>query len=656
MNRFPRLFEPLTIGSRTVKNRIVSTAHATGYDQDGLLTERYVRYHARKAAGGAGLVMAFGSASVHQGSTASYGSVRLWDPANEPLLRDLAGRAHEHGALIMSQATHMGRRGNSLKSGIALQAPSALPEPVHREIPHVLSVAEIEEIVRAFAAAAARLEACGWDGMEITSFGGHLIEQFWSPTINARADRYGGDLEGRLRFSVEVVQAVAAAVSDRFIVGFRMTGDPRTDAVGLSADDMLEIAARLDALGRINLFNISGGTGATLESQAATVPPDTFARGCYNHLGRAMKQRLSVPVLVAGRILDPDQAEEALAAGDCDLVAMTRAIIADPDLPRRAQEGDTGRIRPCIAINEGCIGRLYTGLPILCTVNPGIAHEELQTPAPLSRARRVVVVGGGPAGMEAAGVAAERGHDVTLFERTGRLGGQVLAAAGAPGRPHFGRHVAWLAAELERLRVAVHLDVEATVDTVLSADPEAVIVATGSASVVPGEAADVAAPCITDVDLLEGRVRVAPGARVLVYDTEGYARGGSAAVIAATAGAARVELATPLLSVCEDLDPTQKPSMYRSLARHEVICSPNQVLVGQRNGALWLRDAWSDRERLVEDADLIVFTGYRQAQSGLGDALDGAAVGLEVHLIGDCRAPRRLHDAVAEGAHAGNTV
>jgi 2,4-dienoyl-CoA reductase-like NADH-dependent reductase (Old Yellow Enzyme family) len=147
MSRFPRLFEPLTIGSRTVKNRIVSTAHATGYDQEGLLTERYIRYHARKAAGGAGLVMAFGSASVHQGSTASYGSVRLWDPANEPLLRDLAGRAHEHGALIMSQATHMGRRGNSLKSGIALQAPSARPEPVHREIPHVLSVAESEEIV-----------------------------------------------------------------------------------------------------------------------------------------------------------------------------------------------------------------------------------------------------------------------------------------------------------------------------------------------------------------------------------------------------------------------------------------------------------------------------------------------------------------------------
>src|SRR5919197_692577 len=320
---------------------------------------------------------------------------------------------------------------------------------------------------------------------------------------------------------------------------------------------------------------------------------------------------------------------------------MTRAIIADPDLPRRAQEGDIGRIRPCIAINEGCIGRLYTGLPILCTVNPGIAHEELQTPASLSRARRVVVVGGGPAGMEAAGVAAERGHDVTLFERTGRLGGQVLAAAGAPGRPHFGRHVAWLAAELERLRVAVHLDVEATIDTVLSADPEAVIVATGSASVVPAEAAGVAAPCITDVDLLEGRARVEPGARVLVYDTE---------------GAARVELATPLLSVCEDLDPTQKPSMYRSLARHEVICSPNQVLVGQRNGALWLRDAWSDRERLVEDADLIVFTGYRQAQSGLGDALKGATAGLEVHLIGDCRAPRRLHDAVAEGARAGNTV
>src|ERR687896_1432010 len=203
------LFSPIRVGSRDVKNRIVSTAHATGMAAGGILNERYVRYHERKAAGGAGLVMTFGSASVYRESAASYGSVSLWDPENEPFLRDLADRVHAHGALLVSQATHMGRRGRSLESGRPLQAPSAVPEPVHREIPHILRTEEIPPIVEAFAEAAARLERCGWDGVEITSFGGHLIEQFWSPLINDRTDQYGGDLTGRMRFSVEVIEAVS---------------------------------------------------------------------------------------------------------------------------------------------------------------------------------------------------------------------------------------------------------------------------------------------------------------------------------------------------------------------------------------------------------------------------------------------------------------
>ena len=279
---FRFLFSPIKVGDREVKNRIVSTAHATGFDQGGRLSERHLRYHERKAAGGAGLVMTFGSASVYKESSAAYGSVSLWNPENEPFLRDLAERVHAHEALIMSQATHMGRRGDSALSGRPLQAPSAVPEGVHREIPHVLRTNEIESIVAAFAEAAARLERCGWDGMEVTSFGGHLIEQFWSPTINKRTDRYGGNLTGRMRFSIEVIQAVAESVSDRFILGFRLTGDPLTDVIGFDRDDMLEIATRLDELGRIDLFNVSGGTGATYASQAATVPGDTFARGCYN--------------------------------------------------------------------------------------------------------------------------------------------------------------------------------------------------------------------------------------------------------------------------------------------------------------------------------------------------------------------------------------
>jgi 2,4-dienoyl-CoA reductase-like NADH-dependent reductase (Old Yellow Enzyme family) len=653
---FQFLFSTIKVGDREVKNRIVSTAHATGFDQGGVLSERHLRYHERKAAGGAGLVMTFGSASVYKESSAAYGSVSLWNPENEPFLRDLAERVHAHEALIMSQATHMGRRGDSALSGRPLQAPSAVPEGVHREIPHVLRTDEIKPIVAAFAEAAARLERCGWDGIEVTSFGGHLIEQFWSPTINKRMDRYGGNLTGRMRFSVEVIEAVADSVSDQFILGFRLTGDPLTDVIGLDRDDMLEIATRLDALGRINLFNVSGGTGATYASQAATVPGDTFARGCYNPLARRMKEHLSVPVLAAGRILDPRQAEEALAAGDCDLVAMTRAIIADPDMPRWSQKREFSRIRPCIALNEGCIGRLYSGMPIVCAVNPAIADDSLDGFAPARSKRRVVIVGGGPAGMEAARVAAERGHEATLLERAQRLGGQVASAAAAPERPHYGLHVAWLERELARLAVEVRLETEATADDVLAVNPGAVVLATGSSPAIPPEAAGVAVPYATDVDLLDGRVAVELGVRVLVYDREGKIRGGSIANFAAEAGASQVELATPLFTVCEDLDETQKPAMYRRLAKNGVVLSPNQLLIGTQNGRLLLRNVWSGRERIVDEADLLVFVGYQAAESGLFEQLAESTPDLEVHLVGDAVAPRRLSDAVLEGVRAGRTI
>jgi N,N-dimethylglycine/sarcosine dehydrogenase len=656
MSEFPLLFSPQKIGRREVKNRIVSSPHATGFDDGGVLNDREVRYHERKAAGGAGLIMTFGSASVYQESSASYGSVSLWNPENEPFFRDLAERVHAHNALIMSQATHMGRRGNSAESGRPLQAPSAVPEGVHREIPHVLRTDEIKPIVDAFAEAAARLERCGWDGMEITSFGGHLIEQFWSPVINKRTDRYGGDLTGPMRFSVEVIEAVAEAVSDEFVVGFRITGDPLTDAVGLTPDDMHEIATRLGELGRIDLFNVSGGTGATYTSQAATVPGDTFARGCYNPLARRMKEHLSVPVLVAGRILDPDQAEEALAAGDCDLVAMTRAIIADPDMPRRAQQGEVTRIRPCIAINEGCIGRLYSGMPIVCAVNPTIADDSLDEFRPAENRRRVVVVGGGPAGMETARVTAERGHKVTLLERAQRLGGQTASAAAAPERPHYGRHVEWLERELTRLGVDVRLETEATVDSVLDLNPDAVILATGSRAVIPSEAEGVEGRCATDVEVLDGSVAIEPDARVLVYDREGKYRGGSIANFVAEAGASRVELVTPLFAVCEDLDEVQKPATFRRLAKNDVVLSPNQLLAGQRDGHLLLSDEWSGRKRVVEEADLIVFVGYQAAEDTLFEPITNASPDIEVHVVGDAVAPRRLNDAVLEGVRVGSTI
>src|SRR3954451_10499261 len=388
---FPNLFSPLELRCRLLRNRIVSTPHATGWGRDGLIDPREVDYHVRKAAGGCALVMTFGSASVDPTTAASYGSVALWDERNEPALPALAEGVHRHGAPSVSQMTHMGRRGTSTTTGIPLRAPPDLPEGVHLGVPVPLAVSEIPAIVQRFAAAAARLERCGWDGCEVTSFGGHLIEQFFDPRVNTRTDEYGGPLEHRTRFGREVVEAVRAAVSESFIVGFRMAVDQCLTG-GLGPGELIEVARSLAATGAIDLFSVSGGTGATRLSTAYFVPGDQLPEGVYNERARRFREAVGVPVVVAGRNVEPAMADACVGSG-ADLVAMTRAIIAVPDLPAKARAGRP--TRPCIGLNEGCIGRLYTDRPMWCSVNPGVRDPQFADLAPAVTPGRVIVVGGG---------------------------------------------------------------------------------------------------------------------------------------------------------------------------------------------------------------------------------------------------------------------
>lgn len=650
---YPHLFAPLTIKGKTLRNRIVSTAHGEQWSGDGLLNARLIEYYERRAEGGVGLIISFGSAPVFK-DAATANTVSLWDPRNEPHLREMAERVHGHGALVMAQATHRGTRERPRGIDDPLQAPSLLPGSskfTYTGIPHVLDAGEIAEIVQAYAKAAAMLERSGFDGIELTSLGTHLMEQFWSPRLNTRTDAYGGSFENRMRFALEVLSAVADAVSPAFLIAFRLSGDLKTDLLGLDPDDMLAIAKRLDAEDRIAFFDISAGSGLNVETHAAVVPNDTYPVAPYNHLARRMKEALSVPVLVAGRILTPADGETALTAGDCDLVAMTRAIIADPDLPAKAQKDEVSRIRPCIAINEGC-RRVTLGMSLACSVNPAVAEAALGRIKPAAEPHSVTVVGGGPAGLEAARVAAERGHHVRLLERANRLGGQMHDYAALVGHPHLLDHVAWLERELVRLDVEIELGLDVQAATLGEGLNMSIILATGARTLLPPEARGGRIPICTDVDVAVGAVKIIKGMPVIVYDFEGRVRGASAAIAAAAAGASSVELVFAHEAPCELLEPPNKPAIFRRLAQSGVICRPHHFLVEPEASGICFRDSWSDATVPVAGETQVIFAGYREPTTDLEQQLRTLCPRTKVQVIGDCRAPRLLRNAVSEGVKA----
>ena len=647
---FPRLYSPLQLRGRVLRNRIVSTPHATGWGRDGLIDPREVDYHVRKAAGGCALVMTFGSASVDPATAASYGSIALWDERNEPALRALADGVHGHGALCMSQMTHMGRRGTSTLSGIPLRAPSDLPEGVHLEVPVPLAASDIPAIVQRFADAAARLERCGWDGCEVTSFGGHLIEQFFDPAVNTRTDGYGGSAENRARFGREVLEAVRAAVSERFIVSFRMALDQCLTG-GLGPEELIEVARSLAASGAIDLFSVSGGTGATRLSTAYFVPGDELPEGVYNERARRFRDAVGVPVVVAGRNVEPAMADACVASG-VDLVAMTRAIIADPDLPGKARVGRTAR--PCIGLNEGCIGRLYTDRPMWCSVNPSIRDPDLSELAPAAPAKRIVVVGGGVAGLEAARGAALRGHAVVLFERRPHVGGRARLAGARRGRERWARYIDWLQHEAEAAGAELRTGAAATVQEVLAEAPDAVILATGS-ELRPSAALPGPVPTI-DVDaLLESGVPPVRPRSALVLDDEGGFLAPTAAERLVAEGFT-VEIATTHPVVGAEIDPTQQPFVFRRLALAEVVMTPHLDGVRSDADGVTLRNIYTERDERRQGVGLVVMAGYRRAVVDLRDELTALSLELRLVVAGDALAPRTLLDAVAEGARAGAEV
>ena len=536
------LLQPYRLKHLTLKNRIMSTSHEPAYSEDGMPKERYRLYHAEKAKGGIALTMTAGSAIVSRDSPAAFGNLHAYRDEIVPWLRELADQCHEHDCKVMIQITHLGRRtGWNKADWLPVLAPSPVREPAHRAFPKAMEQWDIDRIVADYASAAQRMQAAGLDGIEFESYG-HLMDGFWSPLTNRRDDEYGGSLDNRLRFTWLVIDAVRAAVGPDFVVGIRMVADEDVEK-GLTKADGIEIARRLASSGKFDFLNIIRGTIETDASLTKVIPITGMPSSPSLDFAGEVRAATAFPVFHAARISDVATARHAIANGKLDMVGMTRPHLADPYIVQKVMSGNEHRIRPCVGATY-CLDRIYEGGEALCIHNAATGREAT-IPHVISRSdgppKRVVVVGAGPAGLEAARVAGERGHSVSVLEASGQAGGQIRLAAQNRRRKELIGIVEWRLAELERLGVDIRYDFWAEASDVMALGPDVVIVATGGLPQNPPlQAGDDLV--VSSWDILSGAVK--PAEHVLLYDDNGGHQGMGAAELVANAGS-RLELVTP---------------------------------------------------------------------------------------------------------------
>ncbi|WP_214104770.1 oxidoreductase [Acrocarpospora catenulata] len=661
MSELSPLWEPVRVGAVTLPNRVMVSPHNTAHDDD-----RLAAYLAARAAGGAGLVV-MGGVPVHPSTMTNPMLIPAWEESSIPRLAAIAATVRERssGGAFFCQIFHAGPNdpGNAVFGyPHAAIAPSAVAAPPSGRIPKVADQADIDMIVEGFATTARNLRVAGFDGVEISACHGYLVHAFLSPTTNQRTDAYGGSPVNRARFALEVGRAIRERCGDDFPVVLRMSLDERLGEEGMTPRSAREVLAVLHASALFDAFSLSGGVYATLDE---TVAPSSAERDAV-FLDSALAAREvvghDVPLMLTGSVMDLERAAGIVAAGHADVVGMTRAHIADPDLVAKGRSGRLDEVRHCVKGNQGCWRGIKTRTGVTCTVNPRAGREaEWGPPEPAPRPRRVVVVGGGPAGLKAAEVAAERGHLVTLLERGGELGGQLREAALLPGRGSWRHAVDDLVRALARLKVEVRTGVEADPDSVLSLRPDAVVLATGAVWDTDGWSHATPArpgPLISADAVVVGPVEAVAragglGRRVVVLDdTGGYVPLGVAELLADQG--ADVEILSPRPAVGDHTVLTGEATFVvpRVLAKG-VRMATRTVVESIDAGGLETRSTVTGAARRVP-ADAVVMCLHRTPVAELHAALAGR--GVEVHRIGDALAPREADDAMVEAVAVGRLL
>ncbi len=659
MSELEHLFQPLIINGLVIANRIFFSAHGTMFANPltHLPTERHVHYYEARAKAGVGLITM--EPSNITPSSCPYPPVCISDSDEIiPWYQRITDAVHKYETKIFAMVSHNGRQNLSDITWAPTQSCSPIPFPLMGEVPMELEKEDIEQIIDDYAATCRRAKAGGFDGIELHWAHGYLGMQFWSPFVNFRTDEYGGSLENRMRFSLEVLDAVRREVGEDFVVGVRISGDEMS-STGLNLENMIEISQRLEATGQLDFLDVSVGSYKT---GFLMIAPMMIPLRPFVYLASEIKQVVGVPVFTANRINDVVMANEVVKNNEADMVAMTRAQICDAEMVMKARQGRLDEIRMCMACNEGCANRCNKGLPITCAQNPESGREGELKISPAIRKKKVMVIGAGVAGMSAAKVAAQRGHEVVLFEKSEQLGGQVLIAGNVDSRTEIKECVRNFEKELSRLPVVIRLGTEVTAEMVVEENADEVIVATGalpiedpSPSVVGPDVAvkiEPGAHVVSAWRVMEG---AETGQRVLIYDTQFHLQG---LITAEKLLAQGKEVELLMGGVRMGSSPFDADGLTVGLQRYNMIGKGLKItqgsLIRQALPGKCLGRNMMTRATEEYPCDTLVLSFWRQANAELYKSLKGRVKNLR--RAGDCVSPRYIAEAVYEGYMAGYSI